>query len=297
MLFFLLLISRKKCRKFLIKNNDLVEVHRWHITTIKSIAEYPKEEVNFLDLTIKLIDGELKTDLFVEPTDIHQILIYYPAFQNVRAIVEELHILLTPNKEHKKVFSNVPVIEFQNDKSLKDFLVSATLPKLNKSRSCEPCGKKNLFSLWLYKYCYNHNNHLRKHILSMSKLEHVLSLATSSFDIINIIFLITIYLYFQERITKSKFIFCFYFYHSLLYSWDILQSTIKKTWDFSLEKLGPPYSAWVNFELVLEKCSDVTGVRLNLWYIGLELEKHLDYFTGLGLILSYIKLRLIKWIN
>ena len=85
--------------------------------------------------------------MFVEPTDIHQILIYYPGFQNVRAIVEELHILLTPNKEHKKVFSNVPVIGFQNDKSLKDFLVSATLPKLNKSRSCEPCGKKNLFSL------------------------------------------------------------------------------------------------------------------------------------------------------
>ena len=29
---------------------------------------------------------------------------YYPAFQNVRAIMEELHFLLTPNKEHKKVF-------------------------------------------------------------------------------------------------------------------------------------------------------------------------------------------------
>ena len=25
----------------------------------------------------------------------------YPAFQNVRSIMEELHILLTPNKEHK----------------------------------------------------------------------------------------------------------------------------------------------------------------------------------------------------
>ena len=38
---------------------------------------------------------------------------YYPAFQNVRAIMEELHILLIPNKEHKKVFPNVPVIGFQ----------------------------------------------------------------------------------------------------------------------------------------------------------------------------------------
>ena len=34
---------------------------------------------------------------------------YYPAFQNFRAIMEELHILVTPNKERKKVFPNVPV--------------------------------------------------------------------------------------------------------------------------------------------------------------------------------------------
>ena len=44
-------------------------------------------------------------------------------YQIVWAIMEELHILLTPNKEYKKVFPNVPVIGFQNGKSLKDFLV------------------------------------------------------------------------------------------------------------------------------------------------------------------------------
>ena len=48
---------------------------------------------------------------------------YYPAFQNVRGIMEELHILLSPNKKHKKVFPNVAVIGFRNGKSLKDFLV------------------------------------------------------------------------------------------------------------------------------------------------------------------------------
>ena len=37
--------------------------------TIKFTSEYSEEEVNFLDLNIKLIDGELKTDLFVKPTD------------------------------------------------------------------------------------------------------------------------------------------------------------------------------------------------------------------------------------
>ena len=44
---------------------------------------------------------------------------------------------LSPNKEHNKVFPNVPVIGFRNGKSLKDFFVTATLPKLN-----EPCKKK-----------------------------------------------------------------------------------------------------------------------------------------------------------
>ena len=55
-------------------------------------------------------------------------------------IIEELHILLTPNKEHKKVFPNVPVIGFQNGKDLKDFLVRETLPILNESVRCESCG-------------------------------------------------------------------------------------------------------------------------------------------------------------
>ena len=42
--------------------------------TVKFTAEYSKGEDNFLDLNIKLIDGEFKTDLFVEPTDTHQFL-------------------------------------------------------------------------------------------------------------------------------------------------------------------------------------------------------------------------------
>ena len=52
--------------------------------------------------------------------------------------MEELHILLAPYKEHKKVFPNVPVIGFR--KGLKDYLVRATL--LNESGRCESCRKK-----------------------------------------------------------------------------------------------------------------------------------------------------------
>ena len=56
--------------------------------------------------------------------------------------MEELHILLTPNKEHKKVFHDEPVVGFRNGKNLKDYLVRAKLPKLDEIGRCEPCGKK-----------------------------------------------------------------------------------------------------------------------------------------------------------
>ena len=67
---------------------------------------------------------------------------YYPAFRNVRSIMEELHILLTPNKEHKKVFSDVTVVGFRNGKILKDYLFRAKLLKLDRSGRCEPYGEK-----------------------------------------------------------------------------------------------------------------------------------------------------------
>ena len=73
---------------------------------------------------------------------------YYSTFRNVRSIMEELHIS-TPNKEHKKVFPDVPVVGFRNGKSLKDYLVRAKLPKLDESGRCEPCGKKLVWSMIL----------------------------------------------------------------------------------------------------------------------------------------------------
>ena len=45
---------------------------------------------------------------------------YYPVFQNERNILHDLHILLTPHQEHKKVFQGIPVVGFHNGKSLKD---------------------------------------------------------------------------------------------------------------------------------------------------------------------------------
>ena len=66
---------------------------------------------------------------------------YYPAFQNVRSILEELEILLAQDKEHKKVFPEVPVVRFRNGKTLKDYLVRTALPKMDNVVGSEPCGK------------------------------------------------------------------------------------------------------------------------------------------------------------
>ena len=44
------------------------------VNMFKLIDEVNLEEVNFLDLNIKLIDKELKADLFVKTTDTHQFL-------------------------------------------------------------------------------------------------------------------------------------------------------------------------------------------------------------------------------
>ena len=67
---------------------------------------------------------------------------YYPVFQNIRNISQEFHLLLALDKEHKKVFPNVPVVGFRIGKSLKDYQVRAALLGTNETRRCEPCRKK-----------------------------------------------------------------------------------------------------------------------------------------------------------
>ena len=74
---------------------------------------------------------------------------YYFLFKGVRQILKDLHLLLTVDQAHGRVFSDVPIIGFKNAKSLKDHLVRAALPQLDRewiseqcegaNRSCEVC--------------------------------------------------------------------------------------------------------------------------------------------------------------
>ena len=68
---------------------------------------------------------------------------YYPVFKDVRKIIQELLLLLTLVQGQKKVNSEVPIIGFKNTKSLKDHLVRATLPQLDREDRSKPCEEAN----------------------------------------------------------------------------------------------------------------------------------------------------------
>ena len=52
--------------------------------------------------------------------------------------------MLIPDVAHKDVLTNVPLIGFKNDRSLKDHLVRAVLPKVDAEDRSKPCeGKKH----------------------------------------------------------------------------------------------------------------------------------------------------------
>ena len=93
-----------------------------------------------------LLDRESTRD---EQNKINFNLTYYSAFHNVKKIVTELHLLLTPDVAHKTVFTNVPTIGFKNDRSLKDHLVWAVLPNIDVEGRSKLCGGKNVLVRYL----------------------------------------------------------------------------------------------------------------------------------------------------
>ena len=67
---------------------------------------------------------------------------YYPIFSKLKNILFKIHLLLTPDREHRKVFENVPIIGFKKGKSLKEILVRAKVPPLKTEKGfCGPCNK------------------------------------------------------------------------------------------------------------------------------------------------------------
>ena len=80
---------------------------------------------------------------FQEKRQITFNLTYYPVYKNGRKILKELHLLLTPDQFHKKIFSKVGIIGFKNVKRLKDNVVRAALPQLDREGKSKPCEGAN----------------------------------------------------------------------------------------------------------------------------------------------------------
>ena len=57
----------------------------------------------------------------------------------LKVIMTRIHLLLTPDNEHNKVFRDVPIIGFRRAKSLKDILVRANVAQIKSQGWCGPC--------------------------------------------------------------------------------------------------------------------------------------------------------------
>ena len=56
------------------KLKEFIDVLNKKHPTIKFTAEWSKTQINFLDVTVYLENGKIKTDLYVNPIDTHQYL-------------------------------------------------------------------------------------------------------------------------------------------------------------------------------------------------------------------------------
>ena len=59
---------------------------------------------------------------------------YHPNFSKLQNTMSCLHILLAPDQEHQKVLHKVSIIGFRRVKSLKEILVRAKVPQLQKMK-------------------------------------------------------------------------------------------------------------------------------------------------------------------
>ena len=60
---------------------------------------------------------------------------YHLVFLKLKNVLSEIHLLLTPSKEHGKVFRKVPIIGFRRAKK-KDVLAGTKVAPLKKKKGC-----------------------------------------------------------------------------------------------------------------------------------------------------------------
>ena len=58
---------------------------------------------------------------------------------HLKNIMTRIHLILTPDNKHNKVFRDFLIIGFRRAKSLKDILVRAEIPQIKNKGWCGPC--------------------------------------------------------------------------------------------------------------------------------------------------------------
>ena len=69
-----------------------------------------------------------REDLLRGETNLSLILLTIQPIQNLKHILSNINLFLTPDAQHRKVFPEVPIVGFNRGKSLKDLLVRAKVP-------------------------------------------------------------------------------------------------------------------------------------------------------------------------
>ena len=74
---------------------------------------------------------------------------YNPVFRDVREILKELDMILASGDSHKRVFPDVPLIGFKNNRNLKAHLVSSHLPVLDEVSRMNRVEERNLLVVYV----------------------------------------------------------------------------------------------------------------------------------------------------
>ena len=85
----------------------------------------------------------VKSDSNQKKLTFNHLISYYLVYQNVKNILQELHILLTSDKEHKKLFQDIPGVGFHDSESQKDHLFKKKSLNVEITGRSESCGKAN----------------------------------------------------------------------------------------------------------------------------------------------------------
>ena len=68
---------------------------------------------------------------------------YHPLLLKLKNVLSEIYLLLTPDREHGKIFERIPIVGFRRAKRLKGILVRAKVAPLEKKKGC-------IRSMWRY---------------------------------------------------------------------------------------------------------------------------------------------------